>query len=251
MISEFPLFIFTTFAGLAAGVYIANAMFPLEQGRKAPWAFPLMCLVLLGLGLLGCLAHLVRPELFLNALANPRAGITQEAYLSIVFGLMLVIDLVVTWRKGDAPRALRIVGSVVAFALTAVMGLAYVSSLGTPAWTSWATVPLFVAGDLFMGFALFALFAKKVYGRPAFFGTVVALAALLLISLVVEAMHFAGVGFSALPFVVAIIFAPVASVGTAAFARKNGKSALVVATFACAFVGVCIARWVFYAASVI
>ena len=41
MISEFPLFCFTTLAGLAAGAYAVNAFFPAGKDSKRAWLFPL------------------------------------------------------------------------------------------------------------------------------------------------------------------------------------------------------------------
>ena len=77
MISEFPLFAFTTLAGLSGGAYVAAAVFGgADAGeKKRAWLLPLVCLVLLGLGLLGCLGHLGRPLMFMNALANPTSMI--------------------------------------------------------------------------------------------------------------------------------------------------------------------------------
>lgn len=251
MISEFSLFVFTTFAGTAVGAYVANAAFPLSRERRMPWLFPLVCLVLLGVGLVGCLTHLARPELFLNALSNARAGIAQEAYCAIAFGIVLVADLAITCVKGDAPRALRIVGAVVAVVLACVMGLAYTPTLGTPAWCTWSTVPLFVVGDAAVGFALYGLFANDAYKKPAFFATTVAIGALFALTLVFEALHFSACGLDVMAFVVAIVVAPVASCVCAALARTKDGAALPVVIFAVALVGVCIARWAFYAASVI
>ena len=83
MISEFPLFLFTTLGGLAAGAYVAAAIFPdVDRKPKRPWLFPLVCLALLGVGLLGVLGHLGRPERFLLAMSNPSSMIAEEAYWS-------------------------------------------------------------------------------------------------------------------------------------------------------------------------
>ena len=90
MISEFPLLVFTTLAGLAAGSYTMSAFFPVGQGSKRPWLFPLVCLVLLAAGLLCLPAHLEHPERMLIALSNPSAMIAQEAYWSIGFGRSLI-----------------------------------------------------------------------------------------------------------------------------------------------------------------
>ncbi len=60
---EFPLFAFTTLGGLAAGAYAVGACFPkAAEGAKRPWLFPLACLALLGVGLLGVLGHSAAPS---------------------------------------------------------------------------------------------------------------------------------------------------------------------------------------------
>lgn len=250
MISEFPLFVFTTLAGLAAGASIANAVFPAQEGKRVAWVFPLVCLVLLGCGLLGCLGHLARPELFLNGLANPSAGIAQEAYASCAFGALLVAELVVGARSGRVPRALSVVTAVVALALVICMGCAYLENYGTPAWVTWATVPLFVVGDVAMGMALHALFFHGAYGKAAYLGTFVAVEVLLAVTFAALAVHFSSVGCDIVPFVAAIIVGPAVSSAVAAWARTHEKDArmFAIVAFAFAIVGVCIARWAFYAA---
>ena len=84
MISEFSLFLFTTLGGLAAGAYVAAAIFPdVDRKPKRPWLFPLVCLALLGVGLLGVLGHLGRPERFLLAMSNPSSMIAEEALAAL------------------------------------------------------------------------------------------------------------------------------------------------------------------------
>ncbi|MDO4289787.1 MAG: dimethyl sulfoxide reductase anchor subunit [Eggerthellaceae bacterium] len=265
MISEFPLFVFTTLAGLAAGAYAVSAVFPVQGGaagegggaagasgegaRKRAWLFPLVCLVLLGLGLIGCLFHLARPAMFLNALANPTAGIAQEAYLSIVFGVLLVADLIVAWRKGAVLRPLRIVGAVAAVALVLVMGNAYLASAGVPAWTSWQTILLYLFGDLAMGAALLAAFDNALLGRSGYAVASAVLSVLAALSCALEAAHFAGVGAD---MVLLAAGAVIVAVGAALqFVAKSGKmpaKTAAWAAFACVFIGVAIARYGFYAA---
>ena len=63
MISEFPLFLFTTLAGLAAGAYAVSAVFPVGKDPKKAWLFPLVCGILLAVGLVGLPLHLGRPEM--------------------------------------------------------------------------------------------------------------------------------------------------------------------------------------------
>ena len=250
MISEFPLFVFTTFAGIAASAYVMAAAFPKEGEEKRAWLFPLAMIVLLGIGLLGCLGHLHHPERFMNALWNPMAGITQEAYLSILFGIVLVVDVIVCAVKGSSPRALRIVGAVFGFLLACVMGYAYSTILGVAAWSTPITILLFVVGDLAMGAALWAALKHDAYTSKPYFTTVVVIEALLLVTLGAIAAHFAGIGLSVVPFVAAIVLAPVAHIALAFAARSGKASWAAVAALVCVLVGVAVARYAFYAAYV-
>ena len=250
MISEFPLFVFTTFAGLAAGAYVMSAAFPKDGEEKRPWLFPLAMIVLLGIGLLGCMGHLHHPERFINALWNPMAGITQEAYASILFGIVLVVDVVVCVVKGAAPRALRIVGAVFGFLLMCVMGYAYSTIMGVAAWYTPITIPLFVVGDLAMGAALWAVLKPGAYEEKPFFNTTVVIEALLLFTLVAMTAHFAGLGLGIVPFIAAIVLAPVAHAVLAYMARNGKASWAPAAACVCVIVGVAIARYAFYAAYV-
>jgi len=250
MISEFPLFIFTTFAGLAAGAYVMSAAFPKDAEEKRPWLFPLAMIALLGIGLLGCLGHLHHPERFMNALWNPMAGITQEAYLSILFGVVLVIDVIMCAVKGAAPRALRIVGAVFGFLLACVMGYAYSTTVGVAAWHTPVTIPLFVVGDLAMGAGLWAMLARGSYEGKPYFTTTVVVEVLLLCTLAALAAHFGGLGLAVAPFVAAIALAPVAHVVLAYLARTGKAGWAPTAALACVLVGVMVARYAFYAAYV-
>lgn len=264
MISEFPLFCFTTLAGLAAGVYAVGAVFPVGKGSKRVWLFPLVCLVLLMAGLLGLPAHLGRPERMLIALTHPTAMIAQEAYWSMALGAVLAVDLVLSKLKGSAPRALRVAGAVFALALMCVMANGYFVSLAVPMWSSWTTFPLFVLGDLAMGAAAAAVLDRMMRDRRATGGNAevptlaahgvfnkveLALAVLAAAAFVAEAVLFAGLGLSAVPFAVAAVLA-VAGAGVSIAARKGAlpEGAAVWLAFACLFVAVAVARYAFYAA---
>lgn len=248
MISEFPLFVFTTFAGLAAGAYAASAAFPDKSEAKRPWLFPLAMLVLLAIGLLGCLGHLHHPERFMNALWNPLAGITQEAYLSILFGIVLVADLIVCAVKGAPSRPLRVVGAVFGVLLTCVMGYAYSTTLGVAAWSTPVSIPLFVLGDLAMGAALWAALAPAACEGKPFRYAAIAVEALFACTLAALAAHFGGLGLGVVPFVAAIVLAPVAHLALLLAAKPAERPWAAWAAFACVLVGVVIARYAFYAA---
>lgn len=247
MISEFPLLVFTVFAGLAAGAYVAAAVFPPEGAlKRRAWVLPVVCMVLLGIGLVGTLLHLQRPDRFLNAMANPLAPITQEAYWSIAFGVLLVVDVVVGAVRGRSPRALRVVGALAAVGLMAVTGLAYGSNYGVPAWCGWATFPLFFVGDVAMGFALYLVLERGRSGVSVL-ATVSAVAALLFAaSCAGVAAQLAGAGAQ---WALAVAGCVLAAAGVAAgFLARKGGVPLVAASCACVLVAVVLVRYGFYAA---
>lgn len=268
MISEFPLFCFTTLAGLGAGAYAVHAVFPTTNASKRAWLFPLVCMVLLAVGLVGLPLHLGRPERMLIALSQPSAMIAQEAYWSMAFGIVLLADVLLTGFKGDAPRALRIVGAVFGLGLALVMGNAYFVSLAIPAWASWTTFLLFFFGDLAMGAALVVVLGDllvrngaSVDGdeaegckahRGAFGAVRIVLTASALISFVAEAVHFSQVGLDFVPFAVSAVVAAVGiGCNVAASTGKLSERVAPWAEFVCLFAAVAIARYAFYAACVL
>ena len=250
MISEFPLFVFTTLAGLSGGAYVARAVFDSkdsEVGAKRAWLLPLVCLVLLGAGLLGCLGHLGRPLMFMNALANPTSMIAEEAYWSIAFGIVVLIDVALCLKKGACPRGLHIAGAVFACVLMAAMSNAYFSSHAVAAWTNLATWPMFIVGDLVMGFALYGAVATmaveaKAVLPVAVFGVLFALAA------AGEAFVFVAAGADAALIVVGAVLAALGA-AVALATKKDKRTAVVV--FVVLFAAVAIARYGFYAASIL
>ena len=253
MISEFPLFVFTTLSGLAAGGYVAGAIFRGKDAGARAWLFPLVCIVLLGLGLVGTLAHLGHPERFLNALANPASMIAEEAYWSIAFGVLMLADAILCKAKGACPVALRAAGAIAALGLMCVTANAYFTMHGNPVWTSPATLALFVLGDLAMGIALFALFRARLVAEKPFAATGIVVFVLAGASLAAIAAQFGAFGHDAAPFVVGLIVGPVAGIAVyaAALAGKIAPKAAAPAAFVLMAIGITAARWFFYAASVL
>ena len=255
MIAEFPLFLFTTLGGLAAGAYAVAACFPSDGGTKdskRPWLFPLVCLALLGVSLLGVLGHLGRPERFLMALANPASMIAEEAYWSIAFGLLVLVDLVLRARKGASPRAVRVLAGACGFVLMCIMGWAYFTAYGNPAWAALPTLPLFVLGDLAMGAALVGAFDGGRCRSRVFAVAMAALALAAAASMAAVGAQFAACGHGIMPFAAAAVLA----VATAVFALVAHAGKLVPRTasalvLACILVGVVVSRYAFYAASIL
>lgn len=251
MLTEFPLLWFTTLAGLSIGLSFAYAFFPPKETPARPWLIPLACLVLLGLGLLGVLFHLGRPELFFLGMANPTAGIAQEAYASIAFGILLLAQLIICAKKGQAPKALNVVTSIVGLALAFIMAFAYFVNVGTPAWANFATLPLFVIGDLCMGMGLYGFANKAAHDEKPFFIASVILQVLLAATLVAEGVFFPTVGESGIAFYVALVVSPVVVIACQCASSKKPLTWAPAVVGICTVVGVAIARYGFYAASIL
>ena len=251
MISEFPLFLFTLLAGLSAGFCAVRALVPVTGWRGHRWTVSAAALALLGLGLVCVWFHLGRMERVLNAMANPQAGICQSAYCAIVLGVLLLIELVMEVRGRKAPRGMSIASGVVALVLAVVMGFAYVGNYAVPAWTDWTTVPLYAVADVAMGAALVGLFEPARYEKPALLVTSVVSQALALLTFVLVGMHFAYVGRSAAPFALAAVLTGAVPFALAMVARKKPSGGLAAAVFACSVIGVAVARYAFYAASIL
>ena len=246
MITEFALFIFTTLGGLAAGLYLVAALFPV-QGKRNNLLVTIVPLVLLAIGGVALLMHLGHPERMFNAFANPEAGITQEAIASMLFGAVLVVDFILVWTKDSCPRALRIVGAVFAALLMLAMGFLYYNYLSMPMWHALPTVPLFVVGDLAMGALFIAALDENAARNRTLVTAGAVLAALLAVTLVGNAVVFQGCGLSPIPFAVAAVVAA----AIAAYLFTNwGKagSSMRWGLFAALFVAIVIARYAFYAA---
>ena len=250
MISEFTLFVFTLLGGISAGTYLMGAVFPRKSEDSKAWIFPLVCLVLLGAGLLCVLFHLQQPQRFLNALANPTSGITLEAYFSIPFCLVLFVDAALLLFKKKDVRWLKIVGGLLACGLMFAMSYMYLMSANVPAWYSWETLPFYVVLDLALGAAVYPLFVKDIARADAYSVTSAVLQVLAAIVAALEGAHFASVGLSPIPFAVGAI----ALAASAVFAfRAKGDRARVFALVACVLTvaGVAVARYAFYAASIL
>lgn len=245
MFSEFPLFVFTVLGGLAAGSYAFAAFFPPEVDKKKPWLLPLVALILLAVGGIALLFHLGRFERMFLAFANPAAGIAQEGYVTVLFGIAVLVDLVVGKVKNVAMKPVRVVCAVCGLAFAVVTGLAYMSYGTVEAWASWQTVLLFVVGDLAMGAALIRMLdyssdVKTVAGK-----TCCILSGLFACSALLEAVYFVTVGVDFVMQVVAVVVALAGTVLPFAW-KKEGKE-LSVVVFACVALAVVISRYAFYA----
>lgn len=261
MVELLPLLTFTTFAGMAAGAYAVDALcgngrFRAEDGsaEERSWLFPFVCLVLLGFGLCGTLMHLGQPLRFVNGMANPGSMIAQEAYWSIAFGIVVLVDLAMAKTRGAAVRPVRWVGALVAVGLMVVTGLAYYQSLGLSAWSGAATVPLFLVGDLALGAGLCALLDRAALARGNLACANVACGIGFGIVLLAFGLHLARIGADATGLLVtAGIVGPLAASLAAAVTHAGKLPARVGGVAVCVLtsVGVVIARYAFFAAGML
>ncbi|MBR2790503.1 MAG: hypothetical protein IKD70_07850 [Eggerthellaceae bacterium] len=249
MISEFPLFLFSTLTGIAAGAYAVGSVFCKNRQEASGWVFPLTVFLLAAFGGLASVMHLGRPDLGIYALTQPHSAIAQEAYCIASLMTISLADLLLLRLRGKSPRWLIVLGAIAGLALMVVTSRGYVISQAIEPWTGWGTWLLFIAGDLLMGAGLVALFESDVVGNKAFVAAYLVLAVLTLVGLVGAAMAFAGSTSGSLPFIAAAIIAPVASAVVLVVGKSSKMTARGTATwmFVLAVVGVAIARYFFYA----
>ena len=250
MITEFPLLIFTVLVSIAAGAYVGAALFPRRSPVKRPWLFPVVVIVLVGLGGLGAMMHLGRPQNVLNVLYNPTSSLTMEGMASGVLALVALIDAILC-AKQKPSRVIRVVGAVVSVILLCIITYAYTSSFGNPAWSAAPTYLIFVLMGLSTGMSVWYCACSEDNKRETLALSVVA--ALATIVLVWQGCVFVACEASGAPliFIGAVVEAAVA---VAAFLAGRGKLSAatqykLVAILA--VVALIVSRYGFYMASII
>jgi anaerobic dimethyl sulfoxide reductase subunit C (anchor subunit) len=250
MISEFPLLLFTALTGLAGGAYVGAALFPKAEEKK-PWLFPVIALVLVGVGCLGVLGHLGRPMAVLNVLNRPMSPLTMEGIFAGIFAITIIVDLVLG-AKGQVNRGARIAGAVAGVLLMIVVTHLYPSVLGNPAWTAAPTLPLFVVGDIAAGLALWlALGESEEVNKTAALATAV-FNGLLALVLAWQCAVFAGLGENIVPIALGAVLAVAAAVVAAIAPQGKMKANVAIILIAVlAIAAMVISRYGFYMASVL
>ena len=253
IMSELPLVIFTVLTGLAAGAYAMSIVYvAVTKKQERSWVFNAICIVLLGLGLLGALFHLGHPERFLNALSNPTSMITQEAYWAMPFGLLMLIDAILLKVRKSSPFALAIIGAIAACGLMTVTSIEYFTSYGVAPWPYPPSIFFFIVGDLAVG-ALLALAFFKERKEKACTLIAFVLGVIFVITLIIEACVFGSLGYGFVAFAIAALFYAVAV--ALLFMQIRNKNARLTSKdirwliFAIAIVAIVIARFAFYAAA--
>lgn len=246
MISEFPLMLFTVLTGIAAGAYVGAALFPKKSADEKAWLFPLCVLVLAALGGIAATGHLGRIENIFNVLNNPGSSITMEGMCTGVLAVVAIIDLVLCKQKGEANRAVRIVGAIVGLVFMCIVTSVYVKSYGNPAWMATPTFGIFVLGALAAGLAAWKLFADE---DDKTLNTAIAAANVLFaVVLAWQAATFAGMDVAGMaPIAVGAVLAVAAAIAAFKVEGKTGAYAVV----ALAVLALIVSRYGFYMASII
>ena len=247
------LFLFTLLGGLAAGLYAAETFLRRKREGERPWLISAVVVVLFAIGLIAATTHIHSiPRAFeslVSGTVNFGSGMIWEVVVAGIFLILAVIDLIVSLVKKSSPFVLRVITAVVGVAAIVLMGTAYISVYGNAVWTNaLATILVFVAGSLSMGVALFALLAKADYRESTLRVTSLTINVVLVVAFGLEIAAFMGAGFSPVTQIVALVVAPVVSLGLVAFASKiDNKNMLAVAVCVATLVGVAVARYAFYA----
>lgn len=247
------LYLFTLLGGLAAGTYVFDTCFSRKREGARPWLVPLVVVVLFAVGIIAAATHVQSIPRAVGALfggtVNFGAGMTQEVLVAACFLVLTIIDLIIVFVKKSSPYALRVVTAVVAVVCMVMMGMAYTDVYGNAIWCNApATIVSFVAGDLAMGLALYALLGQTSYADAGLRYTSLVVSVVLAVGIGLEIAAFAGEGADVLMQVVALVVAPVASLVLVALSSKfKNERALAIAVLVLMVVGVAVSRWAFYA----
>lgn len=244
MFAEFPLFVFTVLGGIAAGATLAAALFPLSDA-KTRLRFDVACLALLALGGVALMFHLGHPERLLYAFSNPGAGITLEGYASVLFGVLLVVEVLLGWRKGECPRAVSLLAGIAGALLLAAMGFAYSQFVGIAGWGGPASFCLFFLGALGSGALLPVLFDGQLIANRSYVTCAVACQVVSACSFAAICAQFVGAGFSPILFVLGIVASAAAAVFTWRM-KPEGSTPSPAVIFAVSVVALVLVRYAFY-----
>lgn len=250
MITDFPLYIFTSLTGLAAGVYVAACLFPKKNDSKPSIALPLAALVLAGVGGVASSLHLGRPELVLSVLNNPGSSITLEAFGTGAFALFVLVDLILVAAKHKVSRPIRTIAAVMGIVLMIIEAHAYATMYGNPAFTQMSTWFLFVCISIACGFAMLPFFDIQASESKNFRLAACALLVVAAIVFIWEAAVFADFDKQIMQVVCGAVLACIAgALYTLPAAGKNSQLALFASAIAVA--ALLIGRYGFYLAALV
>ena len=162
------LYVFTMLGGVAAGAYAFETGLRRRREGGRPWLVPLVVVILFAAGIVAAATHVHSIPRAIQSVVggtvNFGSGMIREVLVAGCFMVLAAIDLVVTFVRKDSPYGLRVVGAVVGVVCMVMMGVAYTDVYGIAVWCDApATILAFLAGDLAMGLALFAVLGSEGY----------------------------------------------------------------------------------------
>ena len=247
------LYVFTMLGGVAAGAYAFETGLRRRREGGRPWLVPLVVVILFAAGIVAAATHVHSIPRAIQSVVggtvNFGSGMIREVLVAGCFMVLAAIDLVVTLVRKGSPYGLRVVGAVVGVVCMVMMGVAYTDVYGIAVWCDApATILAFLAGDLAMGLALFAVLGSEDYDGAVLRIVSFVVNAALAVGLVLEAVAFSNEGFDPASQIAALVIAPIASAALVALSpRIANKRAVAVAICVAAIVGVGISRYAFYA----
>lgn len=249
--ANLPLFLFTLLGGMAAGTYLAETCLDRRRNAASAWLVPAVALALVAAGAIAATFHVGNIARAFTPHVNLGSGMTQEILLVTVFGALALVDLVLCVVKKPSPFALRVCGAIAAAVLMLSMGHAYTTVLGNPIWAQpVATILSFFAGSLLSGLLLFTLLRRSATGGTGAKMYLGAAGILLVAGLAMQASVFSSHSAN-VTLLMAGLVAGAAGVACALAAPKRTGTALPATAFALVLMGVGMARWAFYAVSVL
>lgn len=137
-------------AGASAGTFVAAAYISHKYPESHRIAFVgrIIALVALCIGLVMLMvdakAGFANPARFFLLLSNPASVMTIGVYVILVYMVVLIAALVIDFNKRAQPKALSIVGCVLAVCLAAYTGFLLGAAVPYPLWSNAALPVLFV-----------------------------------------------------------------------------------------------------------
>lgn len=174
--------------------------------------------------------------------------ITQEAYWSIPFGLLVFIDAILIKVRNYQGKIIPAVASIFGCGLMIVTAIAYFTSYGVPGWSEVPTLFQFIVGDLCLGVA-FVSACLKVEKKQVLAMICATLYAVLALVLVWEAVVFGATAVGVVPFVVAVVLAAIAAgIDGMPLYKKASKPSFAWVVFILILFAMVAARFGFYTA---
>ncbi|MDR2721645.1 MAG: dimethyl sulfoxide reductase anchor subunit, partial [Coriobacteriaceae bacterium] len=231
---EWPLILFTVFAGAGAGVLVfAGVAEFFDASKKSRYIAAIVAIILLVIG--GCfsLLHLGNPGNFMAAAANifSFSPISLELIFLGLAVLVALIYLVLVNRESSAAKILGIIGIVVGLCFAYFSGHGYQVIEARPAWAtplltfSYALSALAMGGFIFL--AIQAIFKDEMASIKRIALIVLIVAVLTALAYLAYAATTSVGSAAALLWIGAVVIGGLGGVGAALYAYMKGNISMI------------------------